>query len=259
MKRFMKSFVLVLFANLVCFSQSTWYVDVTNGSDIYTGEHIVNLPAMTGPKSTIQAALNVCSDGDYISIAAGTYVECPMVLKIVTFKSRALNTNLEVAVDLTSCSMLFDSHGQVVFERDDASILTHFRFIGTAASGFFLSSGSILLNPENQFTFPFLFSTPDPEANENSLRLPAEYHLQQNYPNPFNPVTTISFTLKEETEVILRIFNALGEKVETIFDGLLQTGNHSFSYDGSKLVSGTYFYKLETDKYSETKKMSLLK
>ena len=77
-----------------------------------------------------------------------------------------------------------------------------------------------------------------------------------NYPNPFNPVTTISFSLPVAT---LIVYNLMGQKVATVADGFYEAGVHACEWDGSVVSSGVYFYRLETDAYTETKKMVLMK
>lgn len=86
-----------------------------------------------------------------------------------------------------------------------------------------------------------------------------DFKLQQNYPNPFNPATTIDFSVKEHGTVSLVIYNVVGEKVKTLFNGIAEPGNYSFYFDGSGLASGTYIYQLKTDNNIQTKKMLLLK
>jgi hypothetical protein len=93
------------------------------------------------------------------------------------------------------------------------------------------------------------------ETEENKM----SYNLSQNYPNPFNPVTTFEFHLPSSSNVTLKIYDVLGNEIETIINKNMNSGTHTIKYDGSKLSSGVYYYRLVTDKYSETKKMILLK
>ncbi|MFH1686329.1 MAG: T9SS type A sorting domain-containing protein [bacterium] len=87
--------------------------------------------------------------------------------------------------------------------------------------------------------------------------VPSDYALAQNYPNPFNPATTIGFSLPIESDYTLTIYNVTGQVVSE-FSGHAAAGNHSIQWvaDGA---SGIYFYKLNTDNFSDTKKMVLLK
>jgi flagellar hook assembly protein FlgD len=88
---------------------------------------------------------------------------------------------------------------------------------------------------------------------------PSEFALAQNYPNPFNAQTMISFSLKERDQISLEIFDILGQKIETIFDGQLEAGVHSFTWNASSASSGIYFYRLKAADGTKTERMTLLK
>jgi hypothetical protein len=104
--------------------------------------------------------------------------------------------------------------------------------------------------------------------NNISATVPNSFYLYQNYPNPFNPVTKIKFQAPLSPPeggmqiVSLKIYDILGKEVSTIFSspwGRIGGATYSVDWDGTNYPSGVYFYKLETDNYSETKKMVLLK
>jgi hypothetical protein len=86
-----------------------------------------------------------------------------------------------------------------------------------------------------------------------------DFALYQNYPNPFNPSTTIKFALPVKTNLSLSVYNTLGEKVAEMFNGELEEGYHEMMFNASGLSSGIYFYKIESENYSATKKLMLLK
>jgi hypothetical protein len=92
---------------------------------------------------------------------------------------------------------------------------------------------------------------------------PQEYSLKQNYPNPFNPVTTIEYTLPENAEVSIEIYNALGELVSLLVNGVIEAGYQKLTFDASSLTSGTYIYRInakgQSKNYIESKKMMLVK
>lgn len=96
-------------------------------------------------------------------------------------------------------------------------------------------------------------------VSQNGTNVPVKFALNQNYPNPFNPSTKINFDLAKSTNVNLTVYNSLGQKVISIFEGFKPAGSYTASFDGSMLSSGTYYYKLETDYFRETKKMQLVK
>jgi hypothetical protein len=82
-------------------------------------------------------------------------------------------------------------------------------------------------------------------VEEVSGGVPAEHRLSQNYPNPFNPSTTIAFDIASATEVTLRVYDAAGREVATLFDGRLEPGSYTSTFDGSSVASGVYFTVLE--------------
>ncbi|KAA3617349.1 MAG: T9SS C-terminal target domain-containing protein [Calditrichaeota bacterium] len=94
--------------------------------------------------------------------------------------------------------------------------------------------------------------------------MPEKYALHQNYPNPFNPVTTIPFSLKDDTKVALYIYNILGQRVRTLVNKKYEAGTYQLKWDGRndygvKVSTGLYFYNIVTPKFVKSKKMILLK
>ena len=89
--------------------------------------------------------------------------------------------------------------------------------------------------------------------------IPQSFTLYQNYPNPFNPSTTIKFALPVAGNVKINVYNSLGQLVETLVDGEMQSGNHEVKFDASRLASGIYLYQLQVGEYNSVKKMILLK
>ncbi|MCP4632928.1 MAG: T9SS type A sorting domain-containing protein [candidate division Zixibacteria bacterium] len=92
--------------------------------------------------------------------------------------------------------------------------------------------------------------------NEN---LPNHISLHQNYPNPFNSNTTIEYTLPQASHVVLKVFNIMGQCVETLVDENQRQGYKAINWNASQYSSGIYFYKLTTEEKVLTKRMVLLK
>ena len=86
-----------------------------------------------------------------------------------------------------------------------------------------------------------------------------DYSLSQNYPNPFNPTTQISYQVPTNGFVTLKVYDVLGNAVQTLVDGYQQIGKYNITFDGSKLASGVYFYTIKVNDFSATKKLILLK
>ncbi len=148
---------------------------------------------------------------------------------------------------------------KLVFEVNDATITD-------------ISIEEVTLeNPYHALTFVYrndegsiLTSSPEFSGTTVALSngvdgLPESFGLMQNYPNPFNPSTQISFSLPNAENVNLSVYNVLGQKVITLVDGQMEAGVHVVQFDGSNLASGMYFYRIDTEGFSETKKMIMLK
>ena len=88
--------------------------------------------------------------------------------------------------------------------------------------------------------------------------LPVVFNLSQNTPNPFNPVTTIKYSLPEPAQYSFKVYDLIGNEVYS-FSSSGVKGTYEITFDGSNLPSGIYFYTLQTDKFSSTKKMILIK
>jgi hypothetical protein len=94
---------------------------------------------------------------------------------------------------------------------------------------------------------------------ETEINNVTNYNLSQNYPNPFNPVTKISYSLPKATNVTLKIYDMLGKEVITLVSEKQEIGIYNIEFNASNLSSGIYYYKLETEEFSQVKKMIVLK
>ncbi len=102
------------------------------------------------------------------------------------------------------------------------------------------------------------------EFLDETEQIPSKFNLSQNYPNPFNPTTIFQYDLPEACYVTLKIYNALGQEVATLFDGMEDAGYKVDSYNASNLPSGVYLYKLTASAstgstFTDVKKMLLAK
>lgn len=102
------------------------------------------------------------------------------------------------------------------------------------------------------------FSSTDVKEAEESVK-PDKYSLSQNYPNPFNPVTTIKYQIPEAGFVTLKVYDMLGNEVRSLVEKDQQAGQYTATFDGKDLSSGIYFYKLTQGKFTQTKKLVLMK
>ena len=92
-----------------------------------------------------------------------------------------------------------------------------------------------------------------------SSEIPSKYNLSQNYPNPFNPSTKINFSLSKAGIVSLKVFDIAGKEVAELLNNNLSAGSYEAEFNGTDLSSGVYFYTLNAEAFTETKKMVLVK
>jgi hypothetical protein len=89
--------------------------------------------------------------------------------------------------------------------------------------------------------------------------VPTVYALLQNYPNPFNPATSIKYSIPKTSLVKLVVYDLLGREVKTLVNGMKTPGYYEEAFDGTNLASGIYFYRIEAGKFTDVKKMVLVK
>ncbi len=98
------------------------------------------------------------------------------------------------------------------------------------------------------------------EATPNgTAQVISEFSLGQNTPNPFNPETSISFTLPKAGITTLGVYDITGRLIQELVSGEMEAGLHRVQFNGGELPSGVYFYKLEAEGFSATKKMVLMR
>lgn len=100
---------------------------------------------------------------------------------------------------------------------------------------------------------------PDITSAELDSEIPTRFGLDQNYPNPFNPATSIAFQLPENSRVTLEVYDVIGQRVATLVDDNLNAGYHEVSFDGTRLASGVYVYRMQAGDFVQTRKLMLIK
>jgi hypothetical protein len=96
-------------------------------------------------------------------------------------------------------------------------------------------------------------------TTSNEEKIPGSYLLEQNYPNPFNPTTNIRFAISKFGFVKLTVFDIKGREIETLVNENLNAGTYNADWNAVNHSSGVYFYRLEGEGFTETKKMLILK
>lgn len=254
-------------ANPTSFTNTLMVFDVANGLTNVWARQAASLNAYAGQNIYI-AFKHMNTDGNGFNmddVMAGSVV---VPVELVSFAASAVNNT----VDLSWATATETNNFGFEIERKAADgDYTKVAFIngnGTSASSHSYSFRDEGLNvgkysyrlKQLDFDGKYAYS----QAIEVDVVTPAEYSLGQNYPNPFNPATAISFALKTDAKVSLRLFDALGKEVKTLIDGNMAGGQHRVDVTTEGLSSGVYIYTLEAtgvdgSKFTATKKMMLMK
>jgi len=128
-----------------------------------------------------------------------------------------------------------------VYDKNDLALSWFSK--GGIAYTFFQTDGPMSIRPEENL----------------AGKLPERYYLSQNYPNPFNPVTTIPFSIPEQTDVKIAVFDVTGRLVETLYNETTSAGSHSIVWNAEDLASGNYFIVLSTTDFYKVIKAILVR
>ena len=143
-----------------------------------------------------------------------------------------------------------------------------------AQSPFFtISNNAMNLYANSNLSRPFAVATDDTFLVERPSSTTSvvdnnvgvnNFRLEQNYPNPFNMSTVVRYSIPEEAEVLIKVFDVAGREIETLVNTKQVAGTHSVGFGNTDLSSGTYFYRLVAKTSNgnttiETKKMVVMK
>jgi hypothetical protein len=121
---------------------------------------------------------------------------------------------------------------------------------------FAISNGFLFAGTNNGvWRLPLSVNTIDP----GWVHSPETFSLTQNFPNPFNPATTIRYSMPNRSQVLLTVYNTVGQKVATLVQEQQEAGSYEVKFDGSALASGVYFYRLQAGSFMQTRKLLLLR
>ncbi|MGB5289722.1 MAG: T9SS type A sorting domain-containing protein, partial [Ignavibacteriaceae bacterium] len=113
-------------------------------------------------------------------------------------------------------------------------------------------NSEIYITSSNDSIYRFTPTVTNTEININ----PSEYFIEQNYPNPFNPSTVIRFNLPEESNITIKIYNSLGKEIDTIANGLQQSGFYEKTWNADGFASGVYYVRMNAQSASSGKEYS---
>ncbi len=257
----------------VNWTQETFPVEVGN-----------NVFKWTYSKDGSQTGGSDCAWIDYVVFPAAGGNTTPMPISYINADSLIFSTinvgttetksitlynlgNAEMNGTITTPAPFFINGNQSSFNYTipaNSNINVEIVFAPTDTTQYFYSGNLVITTNDTnhpQYSLVVEGSTP---VGANDPVEPRETKLIGNYPNPFNPTTTIRFSLNENSNVSLDIFNIKGQHVKSLVKENLNSGMHNKTWDGKdqknkNVSSGIYFYKLQTGKYNSIKKMILVK
>jgi len=181
-----------------------------------------------------------------------------------TFQSGILSVtqmaNLQVRITCTGgtgnvAGELVDTTGTVVAFNNGTST-NPFVLTATHAGRFTVNAG--YKNPSRRWDSTVVVFTVT-DVDEQEFGTPHDFHLEQNYPNPFNPSTTIEYYIPASGQVSLKVVDVAGNEVALLVNGWQHSGRHTVKWAGGNHSSGVYFYRLDAGRYTETRKLVLIK
>jgi Carboxypeptidase regulatory-like domain/Secretion system C-terminal sorting domain len=173
----------------------------------------------------------------------------PLSGALVTVKTSA---GVVIGTDITGDDGSYDINGLVQGNLTVTASINQYQSQQTSSS----------YNPNSESTDVQDFTMPAKATSITSKpvdNVPNKFALYNNYPNPFNPSTTIKFSIPHASHVTLDIYNIVGQKVAQLVNENMTAGNYNVEFKADNLSSGIYLYRLQTDGFSSTKKMILMK
>ena len=153
--------------------------------------------------------------------------------------------------------ILSDSVGNIIWEHtieNDTGAVLMTLDISKENKLYYLGTENIL--PNNIFIIKTSYDVTSILENHT---FQTDYKLYQNYPNPFNPSTKIKYSIPHTSYVTIKVYDVLGNEINTLVNEEKLSGDYEIVFDGNKLASGIYFYKIQSGNYSDIKKFVLLK
>jgi parallel beta-helix repeat protein len=232
---------------------------VTNYPDYSVSYNALNLIKDTYPASEINSSINTYTSLFNMKGKNNLYAMAGLILADID-KENKLNRIDDVINKYKKKSIvelaLFDKFVFYYFEKQDR---TNALAVSKELDEMFpLSQGAVeahrILGDKEYYNI-----IPKQALQNTANQTPVEYALLGNYPNPFNPTTKINYSLPQDGEVLLKVFDTLGREVATLVNGFVNSGKHDVVWDGTNYASGIYFYSITFNGKTLNKKMLLMK
>lgn len=180
-------------------------------------------------------------------------------------KMEGVQTEIQGLLNKLKAVLPKDSTGEVVTMARDSNIVKKFpgypKILGPMWDYYFVKNDWSMGVHNTRYAVSLLqasLAQVTGVEKENNIT-PRVYSLEQNFPNPFNPATTIKFSIPENADVTLKIYDAVGKEVTTLYSGNMKAGNYKILWVPVNVASGVYYYKLSSINFSLVKKMVFLK
>ncbi len=244
-----------------------------NGQPLYDGtqlnwvQELIDLSAYCGSQIKIRYYFrsdgSVQEDGWYIDDIRVTIFQ-PVPVELTAFNS-TFSEN-KVTLSWVTASEINNLGFEIERRRDKSTDWQKIGFV--EGTGTTVETNNYLYTDENplngiswyrlkQIDMDGSYQYYGPIQVESNIIL--SFNLWQNYPNPFNPVTFIKYTINNEEQVILKIYDILGKEVATLVNEKQAPGLYNIEFDASKFSSGTYIYRIQAGENVQIKKMVLMK
>ncbi|HUI63714.1 MAG TPA: T9SS type A sorting domain-containing protein, partial [Bacteroidota bacterium] len=234
-------------------------LSVTIRTDDLSAKSSRTLPHVAQYLFTRKALISVAVNSLSFGIVNDTPVDTAFVVRNVGYQSDSLYVSLQ-NVNVTPDSAITYSPKAFALPAGDSQKVTIHLSPGLLVPSYYYAY--VVINSRfafGQTTFKTAIVFEKATSIAQQKELPKEFALAQNYPNPFNPATTIHYDLPHRSQVLLTVFNTLGQRVATLFQAQQEAGSYEVKFDGSALASGVYFYRLQAGSYVDTKKLLLLR
>lgn len=200
-------------------------------------------------------------------IGVGTSTPGPLPVELTSFTANLIGGNVELH---WSTQTEVNNYG---FEIERATSLT-FGITNWDKIGFVQGNGNSNSPKEYSFNdipdggtkFKYRLKQIDNDGKYEyssvvsiETKVPNKFILNQNYPNPFNPSTAITYSIPTSSKVTLTVYDVLGKLIATLVNTDQEAGSYSVNFNADGLISGIYFYKIQSGKFVKTNKMLLLK
>ncbi|MBL7996800.1 VCBS repeat-containing protein [bacterium] len=223
--------------------------DLSGNQDTVNRQYQVSL--LNKPASFGKYHFAGSSDG-YLLLSNGEHAVAPSNWKQysenIDVILTGLQTNLQITASYESSLSIEDESKIGMYEFSDGV----WNYVGGEGFG-----GKVAVQVQKGGQYAVFY-------NPEHVVIPREFALSQNYPNPFNPSTTIRYDIPAESRVTIKIYNLLGQEVKTLVNGVKGIGRYEIQWNGrnesgNTVASGVYLYRLQTNKFIQTKKMLLIK